>query len=355
MTTPISRRDLLERTAAGLTFALTIAADPLELAAGAAAAQTPYSPKLWLTIGTDGIITIVSPAAEMGQGSFTTLPLILAEELDADWSKVRHDPIRRPGTTRNTAIRSTAGTSRPRRASRCTAIQRACGSRAHRRGACCSMPWRRNGACRSASSATEPSVVVHKASGRRISYGEIAAFAQGAGRNAARSRTRTSSRQRLPPDRQGRAARRTADQGHGRREIRDRRAGPRHGLRRRAAVALSWRRAGDGRRCRGAARSRASPTWCGCPDGVGVIGTTRRGDAGRQEAAQGHLVERARARTTTASARSRSLPQIAPRQEPRRACLTRSRATQRPRWRAPPRCSAANIAPATSITRRWNR
>ncbi len=89
MTTPISRRRLLERTAAGLTFAFTIAADPLELAAGAAAAQTPYAPNLWLTIGTDGIITIVSPAAELGQGSFTTLPLILAEELDADWSKVR--------------------------------------------------------------------------------------------------------------------------------------------------------------------------------------------------------------------------------------------------------------------------
>src|SRR5712671_2667057 len=88
----VSRREFLA-TAAGVTFALTISPDPFALT-GEAVADAPLSPNLWLTIATDGTITIVSPAAELGQGTFTTLPAVLAEELDADWSKVKliHPP-----------------------------------------------------------------------------------------------------------------------------------------------------------------------------------------------------------------------------------------------------------------------
>src|SRR5438477_7155314 len=91
--TGLDRRGFLA-TAAGITFALTISPElPFGLT-DEAAADAPLSPNVWLTIATDGTITIVSPAAEMGQGTFTTLPAVLAEELDADWSKVKmtHPP-----------------------------------------------------------------------------------------------------------------------------------------------------------------------------------------------------------------------------------------------------------------------
>src|ERR1700686_1482554 len=83
----LSRRDFLG-TAAGLTLALTILPEPFA-GMDEARADAPLSPNAWLTITPDGMITIVSPAAEMGQGTFTTLPAIIAEELDADWSKAK--------------------------------------------------------------------------------------------------------------------------------------------------------------------------------------------------------------------------------------------------------------------------
>jgi isoquinoline 1-oxidoreductase beta subunit len=43
----------------------------------------------YLSISTDGVITIMSPNPELGQNIKTSFPMIVAEELDADWTKVK--------------------------------------------------------------------------------------------------------------------------------------------------------------------------------------------------------------------------------------------------------------------------
>jgi isoquinoline 1-oxidoreductase beta subunit len=51
--------------------------------------RNAFAPNAFLRIGPDGTVTVVSKHIEFGQGTYTGLATILAEELDADWSKVR--------------------------------------------------------------------------------------------------------------------------------------------------------------------------------------------------------------------------------------------------------------------------
>src|SRR6185369_6253 len=177
MNNHVNRRDFLKTSAAGLSFAFTLAADPRTLIGEAAAADAPLAATAWITISTDGSITIVSPAAEMGQGSFTTLPLIIAEELDADWSKVK--PVLPPAwddkAYGNPAYGGTFQTSASASVNGYFKALRIAGAQARRVlldavAAKWNVP--------TAELSTEPSVVVHKASNRRMTYGEIASFAK---------------------------------------------------------------------------------------------------------------------------------------------------------------------------------
>ncbi len=84
--TTISRRGFVSG-AAGLTFAFTLGG--LGRGATALGATEPAKFNAWVSIAPDNTVTILCPSAEMGQGVYTSLPLILAEELDADWSTVK--------------------------------------------------------------------------------------------------------------------------------------------------------------------------------------------------------------------------------------------------------------------------
>jgi len=82
-TLALSRRSFLVSTGA---FSVAVA---FGSGLDAATAAAPFNPNAWVTISEDNIVTIVAPMVEMGQGVRTSLPLILAEDLDADWSRVR--------------------------------------------------------------------------------------------------------------------------------------------------------------------------------------------------------------------------------------------------------------------------
>jgi isoquinoline 1-oxidoreductase subunit beta len=86
-TPKLTRRSLLKGIG-GMTFSFALATDGTRiLSAAAATAAEPAKLSPWVRIAPNGTITILT-VTEMGQGSGTSIPLMIAEEMDADWSKV---------------------------------------------------------------------------------------------------------------------------------------------------------------------------------------------------------------------------------------------------------------------------
>jgi isoquinoline 1-oxidoreductase beta subunit len=57
--------------------------------AGQGPAEAPWTPHVYVRVGEDGTVTIVCHRSEMGQGIRTTMPLIIADEMEADWARCR--------------------------------------------------------------------------------------------------------------------------------------------------------------------------------------------------------------------------------------------------------------------------
>ena len=165
----VSRRGFLQGVVASGVFVLSarFVPEPLWAAEGEAAAPG-IEPSLWMSIASDGTVTIVAHRSEMGCGSRTALPLVVADELDADWAKVKIDQaIGDPkygdqDTDGSHSVRSYFDQMRQvGAAGRAMLISAA--------AAQWNVPPK--------DCATEPHLVVHKASGRKLGYGDLAAAA----------------------------------------------------------------------------------------------------------------------------------------------------------------------------------
>jgi len=92
LATPISRRSFIRTSAAvggGLVVGFYVPGAGKRLFAQAAAPKPLPNSNSFLKIGSDESVTVLLAHSEMGQGIWTTLPMLINEELGADWSRIR--------------------------------------------------------------------------------------------------------------------------------------------------------------------------------------------------------------------------------------------------------------------------
>ena len=87
MNPTISRRSFLKIT--GLTIGISVTPFGYSLMNASAQKEGSFKPNAWFEITPDNIVTVTVPGSEMGQGIRTALPMIVADELEADWKHVR--------------------------------------------------------------------------------------------------------------------------------------------------------------------------------------------------------------------------------------------------------------------------
>ncbi len=173
--TDVSRRGFLAGST-GLVFSITVGGWLTAKSETVLAQSGRSNITAWVKIGNDGSILIYAPAAEMGQGVNTALPQILAEELDADWSKVVVEQSPHDAKTYgNPGFGGGLTTVASRSVSGYHDKIRLAGAQARRvLMDAAAVKW----GVPIAELTTQPSMVVHAKSNRKMSYGEIASFAK---------------------------------------------------------------------------------------------------------------------------------------------------------------------------------
>lgn len=141
-------------------------ATSMEVVTEEALASADITFNSYLSISPDGIITILSPNPELGQNIKTSFPLIVAEELDADWSKVK--VVQAPLDPSKFERQVTGGSGAvPHSWER---LRKAGATARHMLIEAAAKRWDLSASTLTA----ENSMVTHKASGRKLSYGDLA-------------------------------------------------------------------------------------------------------------------------------------------------------------------------------------
>src|SRR5713226_8152318 len=171
----VSRRQFLTAGAAtggGLLLGWHLDAGARVLAAAAKARPAVFAPNAFIRIGTDGQGTLIMNQVEMGQGTYTSMPMLLAEELEVGLDQVRLEhapPDDKLYANPLVQFQATVGSSSvkylylPMRRAGATARTMLIAAAAEQ--------W----SVDPASCRAERGAVVHSASGRRLGYGELAA------------------------------------------------------------------------------------------------------------------------------------------------------------------------------------
>ena len=168
-----SRRDFL-KAGAGLTLALYLPAGVAAARAASPAAEK-FAPNAFVRIGADNSVTVVAKHLEMGQGSYTGLATLVAEELDADWRQVRVEGAPADVKLYNNLnwgpMQGTGGSSAI--ANSFEQMRRAGATARAMLVAAAAQRWK----VPAAAVAVKRGLVTHRASGRKAGFGELAAAA----------------------------------------------------------------------------------------------------------------------------------------------------------------------------------
>ena len=171
----VSRRSFLKSSAAATGFVLALQLVPvrsaLAYATGAAAMPhgTVNDPHVFIAIDPSGTVSIIAHRSEMGTGSRTSLPMIVAEELEADWSRVRI--VQAPGDEPRYGNQDTDGS---RSIRHFIQPMRQCGAAMRQMlEEAAAKQW----GVAVGEVAAENHEVVHRGSGRKLGFGELATAA----------------------------------------------------------------------------------------------------------------------------------------------------------------------------------